>query len=187
MEMSSNANSGSRWSCRTRTGSLFHLFETSLRRDLPPVSAPDRTDVTHRSSRSRHGGFAATWLGLGITPRKSLTLRWPTDLDECHARPFLLGYFDGDGYITWSRNGGYLYPRWGLIGTRAFLEAAMDVVVAETGIRARNVRKEDGRQIHGLGITGRDAWTIDEWLHADGNLGLARKRLSAHPPGKQAA
>ena len=36
---------------------------------------------------------------LGVTPRKSLTLKFPTFLNEDLMRHFIRGYFDGDGCI----------------------------------------------------------------------------------------
>lgn len=68
---------------------------------------------------------------LGITPRKSLTLRWPDKLERSMLRPFLLGYFDGDGFVTGSKNGRYEYVRWGLCGTEQFLSAAMRFIATE--------------------------------------------------------
>jgi hypothetical protein len=118
--------------------------------------------------------------GLGIVPRKSLTLEWPRTLARSSARPFLLGYFDGDSYITWSKNGRYRYPRWGLTGTRAFLANALRFIVEETGTRPRRIRRNPPNKAHVVHINGRDAWIVDEWLHADTGLGLTRKRL--RPP-----
>jgi hypothetical protein len=114
---------------------------------------------------------------LGVTPRKSLTLNWPKSLAHEYARPFLLGYFDGDGFITWSRSGIYRYPRWGLCGTQSVLLGAMRLITDSTGVAPRRVRQLPDAQLHVLHISGRDAWTVDRWLHADGELGLTRKRL----------
>lgn len=119
----------------------------------------------------------------GITPRKSLTLEWPETIDEPLHRLFLLGYFDGDGFVTWSRNGRYLYPRWALLGTRAFLSRAMQVIATETGIEPRVIRERPESRIHVLHINGRDASTVDEWLHSGTELGLGRKRLVTPSPG----
>ena len=112
---------------------------------------------------------------------------WPKRLNEDFARPFLLGYFDGDGFITWSQNGIYSYPRWALLGTRSFLAEAMLVINAETGIRPRMIHRKPGTRISALHINGRDAWTVDRWLHGDGKLGLARKRLVAKSRDASAA
>src|SRR5205823_5711894 len=103
---------------------------------------------------------------LGVTPRKSLTLRWPQMLPPEFARPYLLGYFDGDGFTTVSRSqAGYAYPRWGLLGTEAFLLRAIEVIGAGTGIRQRRPRSPTNSKIWRLTITGADAERVDEWLH----------------------
>ena len=113
---------------------------------------------------------------LGITPRKSLRLRWPEHFDRASGRLFLLGYFDGDGFITHSRNGRYVYPRWGLLGTEMFLSAAMHFISSEAGVSPRRVRRHGGRNVHVLHINGADALVVDRWLHSGTSLGLARKR-----------
>jgi len=123
---------------------------------------------------------------LGITPRKSLTLRWPLRLNRVLARAFLLGYFDGDGFVTWSRTGRYVYPRWGLCGTEAFLSSAMRVISAEAGVPPRRARSETGKKMYVLAIGGADAFVVDRWIHSEGTLGLERKRLSLHGRSAQA-
>jgi hypothetical protein len=116
---------------------------------------------------------------LGITPRKSLTLSWPRQhLGRVSSRLFLLGYFDGDGFITQSRNGRYVYPRWGLLGTEMFLSAAMGLISCEAGVSPRRVRRQRGKNVHTLHINGADAVVVDRWLHYRTSLGLARKRLT---------
>jgi hypothetical protein len=139
--------------------------------------------------RTRSNGLTTVTLGLtseqlctdlariGITPRKSLTLRWPAAMPRNLLGAFLLGYFDGDGFITYSRTGRYVYPRWGLLGTKAFLSSAMDLISAETGVSRRTVRRHGDRRVYKLHISGRDAFAIDRWLHAGTPLGLERKRL----------
>jgi len=124
---------------------------------------------------------------LGVTPRKSLTLRWPKDLDPIYKRPFLLGYFDGDGFITWSRIRSYVYPRWALLGTESFLSDAMRFIAAEVVIRSRSIRRCPNQRIYTLHINGKDAWTVG-WLHAGHDFGLCRKRLEGKsPPDTRAA
>jgi hypothetical protein len=118
---------------------------------------------------------------LGITPRKSLTLSWPRQhLDRVSSRLFLLGYFDGDGFITQNRNGRYVYPRWGLLGTEMFLSAAMGLISGEAGVSPRRVRRQIGKNVHTLHINGADAVVVDRWLHYRTSLGLARKRLTSN-------
>jgi hypothetical protein len=118
---------------------------------------------------------------LGITPRKSLTLRWPDGLDTACLRFFLLGYFDGDGFITRSQNGRYEYIRWGLCGTAPFLSDAMHFISTETGVAIRRVRRAGTKNVHGLHVNGADAVVVDTWLHDATELGLVRKRLTVDP------
>lgn len=114
---------------------------------------------------------------FGVVPRKSLTLRWPEHLDRKASRLFLLGYFDGDGFITESRNGRYIYQCWGLLGTERFLSAAMHLISGETGVSPRRIRQHGAGNVHVLHINGADAIVVDRWLHFETRLGLARKRL----------
>jgi hypothetical protein len=112
---------------------------------------------------------------LGVTERKSMTLQWPKALPTSLARAFLLGYFDGDGFVTWSRHGRHAYPRWGLIGTRSFLTSANGLLVNEVGIREPRLYERAGCwRSH---VNGRDAFAVDEWLHESVNFGLTRKRF----------
>ena len=130
--------------------------------------------------------LCADLAALGISPRKSLILRWPQHLKGDLARAFLLGYFDGDGFVTWSRTGRHAYPRWGLYGTKSFLTSAMQLVSDELGISPRRVRPKPATRICVLAISGADAFAVDRWLHSDDGLGLDRKRPSLEGPTNQA-
>jgi len=113
---------------------------------------------------------------FGVHARKSSILEWPPDLPNGMARPFLLGYFDGDGFTTWSRTNRWMYPRWGLLGTEGFLGSAMSLLTEDLGIRSRKVHSHQGTfRVH---IGGRDAFTVDAWLHEGFGFGLTRKRIS---------
>jgi hypothetical protein len=119
--------------------------------------------------------LVADLASLAVTERKSLTLRWPEALPGSLARPFLLGYFDGDGYVTWSQNRRWRYPRWGLLGTESFLTSANALLHGELGIRRRPLHERPG--CWRLAVTGRDALAVDRWLHHGFDFGLARKRF----------
>ncbi len=47
---------------------------------------------------------------LGVTAVKSRTITWPEKLPSSFAREFILGYFDGDGYITYHERPNRRYP-----------------------------------------------------------------------------
>lgn len=122
-------------------------------------------------SRSMAGDLSR-W---GIVPRKSRILKWPS-LGEFQ-RPYLLGYFDGDGSAC---KGGLLrrYPMWSVCsGSRQFLVDLKDYVESATGVRLEKIHTRQGTSLHQVATTGRGAYIIDKWLHQDG-LGLARKRYA---------
>lgn len=114
---------------------------------------------------------------FGIVPAKSHILRWPTTLAQEWARDFLLGYFDGDGHVTYTFNGGHRYAVWGLTsGTPDFLWDVIEVVRIHTGITLGGPYPKGGRG-YAARLTGLRALALDAWLHESG-LGLARKRFS---------
>ncbi len=142
------------------------------------IRMPVRTRLRHGRSYSivafssaimKHD--LAEW---GVVARKSKNLCWPAGLPSHLTRAFLLGYFDGDGFVTRFRKGDALYGVWGLLRRPSFLESACDVIEAETGFRPGGPWRKEG--VHVVRATGRAAYRIDAWLHQD-NLGLARKRV----------
>ena len=113
---------------------------------------------------------------FGVVPRKSSIIRWPFALPAHLASAFLLGYFDGDGNITWTINNGYRYPKWILTsGSIDFLQDVISIVRENLGITIGGPYSR-GNRSYIIGSTGKKAYQLDEWLHASG-LGLTRKRL----------
>jgi len=114
---------------------------------------------------------------LGITAAKSLTITWPEKLPPSFAREFILGYFDGDGHITYHQRPNRRYPYLGFTsGSSNLLVSIANVIEQYTGIRPGGPwGKEDTGAYH-LRVSGDNAFTIDTWLHTSG-LGLKRKRL----------
>jgi hypothetical protein len=121
--------------------------------------------------------LAADLAKWGVVPRKTLTYRWPAHVPEDMKRPYLLGQFDGDGFITISRRWrDRVYGRWGLLGTRVFLDSVMDFLCANVEIARR--RPYDKIGVYTLNISGHDALKVDAWLHDGLEFGLKRKILS---------
>lgn len=54
---------------------------------------------------------------LGVTPRKSLTAKWPV-IPKKYEIHMLRGLFDADGCICGHHKSGYIYPRFNVIGTK---------------------------------------------------------------------
>jgi len=116
---------------------------------------------------------------LGVTAAKSRTITWPERLPSSFAREFILGYFDGDGFITYHERPNRRYPYIGITsGSRDLLVSLADVIEQDTGIRPGGPwRKGIISSAYQIRVSGDSAFVIDKWLHASG-LGLKRKRLS---------
>jgi hypothetical protein len=115
---------------------------------------------------------------LGITAAKSRTITWPERLPLSFAREFILGYFDGDGFITYDERPNRRYPYLGFTsGSSNLLVSIADVIEQYTDIRAGGPWRRGITGAYIIRFAGNDAFIIDEWLHASG-LGLKRKRLS---------
>jgi hypothetical protein len=114
-----------------------------------------------------------------IVPRKSCVIQWPTALGSL-LRPFLLGYFDGDGCAYIFRHGRRIYPGWSVCsGSLEFLVQMKDYIHESTGIVLEKIHKRPRVALYQVATTGKGAYLLDQWLHQDG-LGLKRKRLPDH-------
>lgn len=67
-------------------------------------------------------------VNIGITPRKSLTLKWPSSIPKDYVKDFIRGYFDGDGTnrirIGYIDKSGSCIPQFefSMLGTLDFLQ-----------------------------------------------------------------
>jgi hypothetical protein len=110
-----------------------------------------------------------------IVPRKSRTLKWPRQLGELQ-RPFLLGYFDGDGSAYLVRRQTRIYPGWTVCsGSEALLIRLKEYVLEAAGIALQKIQHRPNSDLYQVAVLGRGAFVIDDWLHQDG-LGMSRKR-----------
>jgi hypothetical protein len=114
----------------------------------------------------------------GVTPRKTLTLEWPHDLDEDLLRHYLRGYFDGDGCFSLAR---FKKPQLAsqlifvLTGNRVFLEAAQDFLMEQAGVRKNKIRKAGN--VGALAYQGnRQVRRIHDLMYEGATVWLPRKR-----------
>lgn len=115
---------------------------------------------------------------LGITPAKSCTLQWPERLPPQFAREFILGYFDGDGFITYDKRPNGQYPYIGMVsGSPDLLIHIADIIEQKTGARIGGPWSKKVSKAYTIRASGKKALIIDKWLHAD-EMGLKRKRLA---------
>jgi len=114
---------------------------------------------------------------LGVGAAKSKTLMWPTTLPVQYNRQFILGYFDGDGFVTYHQRGAVRYPYLGFTsGSSHLLTAMADVIERQVGVRPQGPWLKTGSSAYVIRASGMRALAIDQWLHSD-ELGLRRKRL----------
>lgn len=150
-----------------------------IRDRLSPLAGLSRTPDGYTSVQVTSRQMAADLARFGIVPRKSRVLRWPTCLNELQ-RPFLLGYFDGDGSMfVPHRHDGQRYPGWTVCsGSEPFLIALKAYILLSAGVELQKIQHRKGADLWQVAVTGKGAYVLDEWLHQDG-LGLARKRPPA--------
>jgi hypothetical protein len=113
----------------------------------------------------------------GIVPRKSRILAWPAHLGDLQ-RPYLLGYFDGDGSMFLPRDRhGRERPGWTVCsGSEQFLIDLRDYISTAAGVQLQAIQHRISADLWQVAVTGQGAVDLDRWLHQDG-LGLSRKRL----------
>lgn len=112
----------------------------------------------------------------GIVPRKSLTLAWPDSLPDHLANSFLLGVYDGDGWLTTDRRKRTPYYIAGILSaSQAFIEQAALVIHRATGCPLARPSSVNGRAL-AIRYSGQNAHTLTLWLHRD-LPGLPRKRI----------
>ncbi len=80
---------------------VITLFRDSLGKDLK-ILVRKKKDVSNRQGylvRMTSNQLKSDLIKHGCTPRKSLTLKYPTTVPQHLERHFIRGYFDGDGCI----------------------------------------------------------------------------------------
>lgn len=88
---------------------------------------------------------------LGCTPRKSLTLTFPTE-DQVPAhlqRDFIRGYFDGDGCIYVNKDSdktGANLCSVSFVGTEQFLTCLQKIVCEEVGLTKTTIKRKEGNK-----------------------------------------
>ena len=106
----------------------------------------------------------------GVTPRKSLTLTFPSWLREDLYRHFIRGYVDGDGCIYWNdeKNKSSV----SMVGTESFL-TEVSKILHDNGIV---VKMQNNHSIKELKTTSRvDTIKLITFLYCNSNLKLNRK------------
>lgn len=111
-------------------------------------------------------------LKIGITPRKSLTLKFPTIPDQ-YLSHFVRGFFDGDGNIWAYMRKNRPCLQLSFCGTKDFLITLNKVIKSKVGCAAKNVNKIGN--ICRLRYNTREAEAVLRWMYHDMTLYLLRK------------
>lgn len=115
----------------------------------------------------------------GIVPNKSLSLVFPSELPEDRWHDFLLGYFDGDGSLSYRRykQGWKPQAQWDLYGQEAFLTEVKSIIEERVPISLRGPRQpREDRNMWVISTSGTRVPPLDAWLNQSG-LGMDRKHL----------
>lgn len=115
-------------------------------------------------------------LKIGITPRKSLSLKFPTIPDQ-YLSHFVRGYFDGDGDMWAYMRKNRPCLQLSFCGTKDFLIILNQVIKNKVGCAAKNVNKMGN--ICRLRYNTREAEAVLRWMYRDMALYLPRKYQTA--------
>jgi hypothetical protein len=97
-----------------------------------------------------------------IEPRKTLTYRWP-DLTHAQLVPFLRGYIDGDGCVTFGTNQyNVIYISLSMVGTEKFIEGLRNEPIP-TGSKVRKI--ERCKNLAEIRWDGERAWDACSWIY----------------------
>ncbi len=110
----------------------------------------------------------------GCTPRKSLTLEFPTTVPENLIHHFIRGYFDGDGHV-----GFYLGKqktcKFSICGTKEFLLSIQDILIKILGFTKTNLYKY--KNVYTLDYGGpKNCNEFNRYLYFNSSIFLLRKR-----------
>jgi len=110
----------------------------------------------------------------GIVPRKTHILRWPRALPKKLIKYFILGYFDGDGSLSYCKRD--KSNVWSLAGTRKFLTSVKHIIQSEIGVSANGPYARKDCDTCSIVVYKKvDIDIVDMWLHSTPSIGLARK------------
>lgn len=112
---------------------------------------------------------------IGCTPKKSLTLKFP-GIDSKLYIPFIRGYFDGDGCLTYYHKGNKVYPKCDILGTEEFLQNIRNIL-SQYQIECLPLHNNSTTQIITkiLTVTRKDTMRFLELIYNKSNIYLDRK------------
>ena len=142
-----------------------------------PIITPPCRDYRLAKVHFTSPTMCADLAALGVIPRKSHTLTWPDSLPEAFVNSFLLGVFDGDGWITIDQRKRIPHYILGFIsGSSPFLDRVAQEITEALDLPLAHLGTVNKGRTFTIRYGGRSAVLISRWLHRDLS-GLARKRI----------
>ena len=113
---------------------------------------------------------------LGITPRKSFTLKFPK-VPNKYLSHFIRGYFDGDGCLCIQNKFEHKRNRFQItiVSTESFLKVSKKKIQKILNIYISEIKKDRKSDIYTFVMCSQNALKFADWMYKDSNLKLDRK------------
>lgn len=139
-----------------------------------------RLQITEKYNRCRfivgNKLFHDNLVKLGCTPRKSLTLKFPTFISDDLIRHFIRGYFDGDGTISYScMKDNKVTISCAVIGTKEFLEGMADVLLKYGITGTSKLLHPDSKNSYNMSFSKTNSVKLSIILYSQSTIYLTRK------------
>lgn len=113
-----------------------------------------------------------------IISRKTYNFEWPNELPEEYYIPFIIGYFDGDGCLSYNNQNKKW--QWYILGKEKILEKMRQILIDKLKIHIPEAKLVGcANDLHKLLKSGSDVEKIND-LFVSYNIGLERKRIHGY-------
>ena len=139
------------------------------------------TNKKMKSLRMTNKHLSDVMVSHGITPKKSLTLQFPTTnvVPDNLISHFIRGYFDGDGciYIDKCKSGHI-----SIVSTMAFATECAHIINEQLGINLsiKSCPPHNGVTVNARFGGNKQVKTFREWLYKDADLYMERKKIKLY-------
>ncbi len=162
--------------------SILEMMKMELKSDVPikfrkgqPISDGKYTQSDFCYIRFCSVKIFDDLVSIGITPKKSLTLKPPKNIPDEFIKYFILGYFDGDGTIGHQNPKN---PRFSMLGTLEMTTFIQNHLVVNAGLTVNSLSKKYDSGVWQVGWGGPvNAIKFRDYMYdTKEQFSLARKR-----------
>lgn len=168
---------------------ILYKFSSLIYKD--PIIAKEQVKIIDRTKEGK-GTFSKLCINskhicltlndFGLSPKKSLTLKYPEKLSENLHKHFIRGYFDGDGSLS---NESSKVSDCGLLSTKEFCNSIKEIVAPNnisssfhhmTIYKNSNDEEKRNTNVYRLAFSGnRNIEKFLHWIYDDATIYLDRK------------